>query len=139
VKLFKSKILLAILPVLFFVGLLVGNLFVFRVKEQGQVLYETHCSGCHMEQGQGLAQLIPPISKSDWIANNADKLACIIRYGQQGAIIVNGINYNQPMPANPNLTDIELHNLINYIVRNFGNQTAKRSLGQIQQDLNNCK
>jgi len=139
VKLLKSKMLLAILPVLFFVGLLVGNLFVFRVKEQGKTLYETHCSSCHMEQGQGLAQLIPPISKSDWIANNADKLACIIRYGQQGAIVVNGISYNQPMPANPKLTDIELHNLINYIAQNFGNKTPKRSLEQVQRDLSNCK
>ncbi|GAB4133159.1 MAG: hypothetical protein OHK0045_13650 [Raineya sp.] len=92
-----------------------------------------------MEQGEGLARLIPPISKSDWLAHNTEKLACIIRNGQNGEIIVNGINYNQPMPANPKLTDIEIHNIINYIVRNFGNASPKRSLEQIQQDLNNCK
>lgn len=135
----RNKIILAALPILFFVGLLIGNLFVFRVKEQGKVLYETHCSSCHMEQGQGLAQLIPPISKSDWIAQNNEKLACIIRYGQQGEVMVNGTLYNQPMPANLKLTDIEIHNLINYIVRNFGNKSPKRSLEQVQQDLNNCR
>lgn len=135
----KTKLFLSLLPILFFVGLLLGNLFVFRVKEQGKTLYETHCSSCHMEQGEGLARLIPPISKSDWLAHNTEKLACIIRNGQNGEIIVNGINYNQPMPANPKLTDIEIHNIINYIVRNFGNASPKRSLEQIQQDLNNCK
>jgi mono/diheme cytochrome c family protein len=135
----RNKIILAALPILFFVGLLIGNLFVFRVKEQGKVLYETHCSSCHMEQGQGLAQLIPPISQSDWIAKNNEKLACVIRYGQQGEVLVNGTAYNQPMPANLKLTDVEIHNLINYIVRNFGNKSPKRSLEQVQQDLNNCK
>ncbi len=92
-----------------------------------------------MEQGQGLAQLIPPISQSDWIAKNNEKLACVIRYGQQGEVLVNGTAYNQPMPANLKLTDVEIHNLINYIVRNFGNKSPKRSLEQVQQDLNNCK
>ncbi len=92
-----------------------------------------------MEQGQGLAQLIPPISQSDWIAQNNERLACVIRYGQQGEVMVNGIIYNQPMPANLKLTDVEIHNLINYIVRNFGNKSPKRSLEQVQQDLNNCK
>ena len=130
---------MAALPILFFIGLLIGNLFVFRVKEQGKILYETHCSSCHMEQGEGLAQLIPPISKSDWIAKNIENLACVIRYGQNEEILVNGIKYSQPMPANPKLTDVEIHNLINYIVQNFGNKTQKRSLEQIQQDLNNCE
>lgn len=102
------------------------------------MLYEAHCSNCHMEQGQGLARLIPPISKSDWIAQNNDKLACIIRYGQQGEVIVNGISYNQPMPANLQLTDIEIYNLLNYILRNFGNQSPKRTLEQVRQDLSNC-
>lgn len=135
----QIKFFLATLPVLFFIGLLLGNLFVFRVKEQGRILYETHCQSCHMEQGEGLARLIPPIKKSDWIAQNAEKLACVIRYGQAGEVVVNGISYQQPMPANPKLTDIEIHNLINYVVQNFGNKTPKRSLEQVQQDLNNCQ
>jgi hypothetical protein len=91
-----------------------------------------------MEKGEGLAQLIPPISKSDWLAQNPSRLACIIRYGQKGEITVNGVKYNQPMPANERLTEIEIHNLVNYILDNFENTLEKRSLDKIRHDLNNC-
>lgn len=134
----KNKAILGILPILFFIGLLVGNVFIFKTKEQGKLLYEQHCASCHMEKGEGLAQLIPPISKSDWLAQNPSRLACIIRYGQKGEITVNGVKYNQPMPANERLTEIEIHNLVNYILDNFENTLEKRSLDKIRHDLNNC-
>jgi mono/diheme cytochrome c family protein len=134
----KNKAILGILPILFFIGLLVGNVFIFKTKEQGKLLYEQHCASCHMEKGEGLAQLIPPISKSDWLAQHPSRLACIIRYGQKGEITVNGVKYNQPMPANERLTEIEIHNLVNYILDNFENTIEKRSLDKIRHDLNNC-
>ena len=28
----------------------------------GQRLYTTHCANCHMDNGQGLRQLIPPLA-----------------------------------------------------------------------------
>lgn len=134
----KNKAWLGVLPVLFFVGLLVGSLFVFKTEEQGKMVYEKHCSGCHMEKGQGLANLIPPIRASDWIAKNPAQIACIIRHGQKGAIQVNGKTYNQPMQANTKLSEVEIYNVVNYLLSNFGNKIPKRSLEEIKTDLESC-
>ncbi|WP_448529938.1 c-type cytochrome [Raineya sp.] len=132
------KPILAAFPVLFFVGLLLGNLFFFRTQEQGQKLYALHCSSCHMEKGEGLAGLIPPLKNADWLAQNPEKIACIIRYGQKGKVLVNGITYNHPMPANLKLSDTEIHNLTNFILSNFENQVPKRTFEQIVKDLQSC-
>lgn len=133
------KTILAVFPVLFFVGLLIGNLLFFRTQEQGRQLYIEHCSLCHMENGEGLAGLIPPLKKADWLAKNPEKIACIIRYGQKGEVKVNGITYNHPMPPNLKLSDIEIHNLTNFILSNFENNISKRTFEQIIKDLQTCR
>ncbi|MCS6794508.1 MAG: cytochrome c [Raineya sp.] len=132
------KSVLAVFPVLFFIGLLLGNLFFFKTQEQGQKLYAQHCASCHMEKGEGLANLIPPLAEADWLAQNPEKVACIIRYGQTGEVRVNGKTYNHPMPANLQLSDTEIHNITNFILSNFGNKVSKRTFEQITKDLRTC-
>lgn len=132
------KALLAALPVVIFVALLLGNLLYFRTQEQGQRLYRQHCALCHMDNGEGLADLIPPLKNADWLAKNPSKIACVIRYGQQGEIQVNGKTYNHPMPANLELSEVEIHNLVNFLLANFDNRLPKRTLEQISKDLQAC-
>ena len=62
---------------------------------QGQVLYEKHCSNCHQKNGQGLGRLYPPLALSDFLKNNVDKSMCIMKYGIQGEITVNGQSYGR--------------------------------------------
>ncbi len=92
-----------------------------------------------MENGEGLAGLIPPLRKADWLAKNPEKIACIIRYGQKEEIQVNGATYNHPMPANLQLSDVEIHNLTNFLLTNFENSLPKRTFEQIVKDLQTCR
>jgi mono/diheme cytochrome c family protein len=105
---------------------------------QGEILYKNFCANCHMEDGNGLGKLIPPLAESDYIKNNQDHLACIIRYGIKGEIIVNGIIYNQEMPGEKVLTDFEINNIINYINYSWGNQIGFKKLPETQLELENC-
>jgi hypothetical protein len=68
-----------------------------------------------MEKGDGLQGLIPPIANSDYLLKNYPSLPCIIKYGLNDTIVVNGIIYENPMEGIPHLTDIQISNLINYI------------------------
>lgn len=88
----------------------------------GRRLYKTICQNCHMENGEGLGRLIPPLAKSDYLKNHRTDLARIIKYGLHGPIIVNGTEFNQPMPANPKLTDIEIAEILTYVGNTWGNQ-----------------
>tara|TARA_A100000171_G_C2129695_1_gene145882 strand:- start:885 stop:1343 length:459 start_codon:yes stop_codon:yes gene_type:complete len=87
----------------------------------GRRLYKSICQNCHMENGEGLGRLIPPLAKSDFLTKNKADLPRILKYGLHGPITVNGIEYNQPMPANPKLTDIEVAEILTYIGNTWGN------------------
>ncbi|WP_310391258.1 cytochrome c [Hymenobacter sp.] len=108
-------------------------------RHQGQRLYVQHCSGCHGEQGQGLARLIPPLAGADYLVDHRAELACILRNGQNEVIVVNGIGYHNVMPGNKALSPAQLTNLLNYIESHWGNEAAPRTIREVQQQLDACR
>jgi mono/diheme cytochrome c family protein len=108
---------------------------------QGKERYEQLCANCHGNNGEGLGGLIPPLTKSDYLKNNKEMLACIIKNGLQGEIIVNGKNYNQGMPAalSQNLTPADITNISNYVLSSWENQYGALTLDEVQKQLKACK
>ena len=104
---------------------------------QGKRIYEAKCANCHMEDGSGLALLIPPLAKSDYLALNQDKVPCIILHGQIGKITVNRKEYNQEMPAEQ-YNEVQITNVINYINTAWGNQLPAVSLAETKKRLEDC-
>lgn len=104
---------------------------------QGKRLYEAHCENCHMEDGNGLAKLIPPLTNSDYLKENQNKIACILRNGQKGKVIVNNVLYNQEMPGKK-YTEVQITNIINYINHAWGNDYGVVSLEESTIALRNC-
>ena len=87
---------------------------------EGIFLYQNNCANCHQRDGKGLAALYPPIAGSDYLAKK-DSIIHIIRYGQQGPILVNGKRYNRPMPAQMHLSNLEIAEIVTYIYAEWGN------------------
>lgn len=106
---------------------------------QGRLLYVQHCSNCHQDDGSGLSRLIPPLAKADYLMQNPQKAACIIKCGHEGSMVVNGTEYNQPMPANPQLKDIEIAEITTYILNAWGNKGDFIDVKQAQLWLKNCE
>lgn len=106
---------------------------------QGRLLYEQHCANCHQADGTGLGTLIPPLAQSDYLQNNRHQVLCIIRHGMKGPMMVNGQEYNQPMPANPQLTDIEIAEIATYIFNAWGNQEGFVEVSEAKKVLKNCQ
>ncbi len=120
--------------------LIVGVLMVIREgnRSPGKYLYETRCQNCHQEDGSGLKALIPPLAGSDWLMENQDTLACIIRHGLSGPMTVNGVYYDEVMPANEKLRPGQIMNIINYINRSWGNEHEKIKLREVKKRLEKC-
>ena len=108
-----------------------------RYITEGILVYKNNCANCHQAKGQGLAELYPPIAHSDYLANKKSVI-CLIRYGQQGAIKVNGKTYNRPMPAQPQLSDLEVAELVTYIYNEWGNETKVTSVKNVTPVLKTC-
>lgn len=104
---------------------------------QGKRLYAAHCENCHMEDGNGLAKLIPPLANSDYLKNNQDKVACILRNGQNGIVEVNGITYDQEMPGKK-YTAVQITNITNYINNAWGNDYGVVKLEECTKSINTC-
>ena len=101
----------------------------------GKVLYENLCANCHQEDGRGLGNLIPPLAASDYMLADIGRTVRIIKFGQEGEITVNGIQYNQPMPANPQLTPPDIAEIATYIYNVWGNREGLISAGEVRKYL----
>ena len=88
---------------------------VMKYAVNGKRLYESHCANCHQSDGTGLGQLIPPLKNADYFKASVHRTAWIIRNGQEGPIQVNGVEYNQKMPANPNLKPLDIAQIVTYL------------------------
>lgn len=104
----------------------------------GQKLYGIHCQNCHGGKGEGLGKLYPPLTDQVFLKENKDRLACIIKYGSNQKLTVNGQVYETAMPAQQQLTDIDIAYILTYITTRFGNETEAFELEYIQKTLKNC-
>jgi len=133
----KKKFIIPI--IVFFITTLIINACNTDNYTQGKLLYDKYCVNCHNENGENLAELIPPLANSDYLVKYPEKVACLIYYGYDGKMTVNGVTYNHQMPANENFNDIDIANVINYINNNFGNNNGYTSLKTVQDALNSCE
>jgi mono/diheme cytochrome c family protein len=90
---------------------------------RGQEVYVAQCLSCHMEKGEGIESVYPPLAKSDYLM--ADKKRSIeqVLYGISGEIKVNGKTYDMEMTGF-DLSDQEASDVLNYIRNSWGNKGA---------------
>lgn len=104
----------------------------------GKQLYDTYCVACHQAEGKGLAQLYPPLAGADYLLAELPRAACMIKNGKTGEITVNGVVYNQMMPANTNLAPLEIAELVTYITNSWGNEKGLTSVTEVTKWLEEC-
>jgi mono/diheme cytochrome c family protein len=89
----------------------------------GEEIYIDFCMQCHMTNGEGVPGAFPPLANSDYLLN-IEKTIYALKFGLKGPITVNGKAYNSVM-ASQGLDDEEIADLMNYILRNWGNETEE--------------
>lgn len=88
---------------------------------RGQEVYGSYCISCHMEQGEGIETVYPPLAKSDYLMADKKRAVVVTLKGLSGEIKVNGKTYNSEMTGF-DLTDQEASDVVNYIRNSFGNK-----------------
>ncbi len=92
--------------------------------KRGNEIYTDFCVTCHLDSGEGVENVYPPLAKSDFLIKNREASIRGIKYGQKGEIVVNGVTYNGYM-APLGLSDDEVADVMNYITNNWGNKNNK--------------
>ncbi len=110
----------------------------YQPYEQGRQLYLRQCASCHMDDGSGLEQLIPPLRQSHFLLKSGAELACLIRLGTKDSLLLNGKWFYGDMPANDKLNTTEITNILNYLRHAWGHEAAALKEGDVRQALENC-
>jgi len=94
------------------------------------------CVTCHQPDGKGLeASGFPPISGSQWILGNEDRLIKLTLKGLQGPIEVLGKQYPGQVPMTPfggMLNDEEIAAVLTYVRNSFGNKASAISPAKVK-------
>jgi mono/diheme cytochrome c family protein len=109
------------------------------VDNSGEASYNKHCAGCHGADGEGLGNYIPPLKDADFLIENENQLACIIKYGIDETILVNGTEYTQPMGGLSQLDNAEVTNLINFIRKKWMNKEAALTIQEVSDQIAACE
>ena len=110
-----------------------------RYYVNGKGLYEAHCQNCHAADGSGLKNLYPALTDTLFLRENKTNLACIIKYGLNQKITSNGKTYEEKMPGNNQLSDIDVTQLLVYISNSFGNNLGSFDMQQVSKELKSCR
>lgn len=110
-----------------------------RYYNGGKIIYEQKCQNCHSIKGEGLSNLIPPLTDAAYLKTNKATLACMVKYGIKETIItVNGKSYEGAMPAT-DLAPVDIAKVLTYVTNSFGNKMGIITSAQIDKDLLKCK
>lgn len=114
------------------------NIETAQYAVNGQKLYTQHCQNCHGGKGEGLGKLYPPLTDNKYFEENRDFLSCIVKNGLEGEITVHGQKYNQQMPANPQLTEMDIAYILTYVTTTFGKSDSIYSKSEVNEALRKC-
>ena len=85
----------------------------------GKKVY-ANCVACHQPNGGGAPGQFPPLVDVDYVNEGTERLAAILLHGINGPLTVNGVTYNQAMPAWAVLGDEKIAQVMTYIRAEFG-------------------
>lgn len=105
----------------------------------GAAMFKSNCGNCHMDAGEGLRGLIPPLQNSDYWVNNRAVIPCLIRNGLKGPIVVNNREFSGEMLPNPQLSEIDIVNICNYVQAHWYKDKPLFTLEEVRMYLEKCQ
>ncbi|MVM32055.1 c-type cytochrome [Spirosoma sp. HMF4905] len=105
----------------------------------GKAIYakEGYCTTCHQPDGKGLAASgFPPLTGTNWVSGNEERLIKIVLKGVMGPIEVVGKNYPGQVPMTPFgglLKDNEIAAVLTYVRNSFGNNASPITPEKVKQ------
>jgi mono/diheme cytochrome c family protein len=91
----------------------------------GEKIYYRYCSACHQLDGYGALGRFPPLTGTDWVTGDKERLINVILNGMEGSLEINGEVYNGVMPQHGFLKDEEIADVLTYIRTNFENNASE--------------
>jgi len=88
---------------------------------RGKEIYMANCITCHMEAGNGIEAVYPPLAKADYLMADKKRSIQQVLYGANEEMKVNGKVYNTEMKGF-DLNDEQTSDVLNYVRNSWGNK-----------------
>ena len=99
--------------------------------DSGKVVYARQCLTCHQADGLGVGNMNPPLTGKD-ILGDKNKLIGIVIKGLSLREPIDGITYENVMPAHPDMKDKEIADVLTYIRNSFGNKASSVKVSEVK-------
>jgi nitrite reductase (NO-forming) len=99
--------------------------------ERGKKVFLSACFACHLQEGQGLPGVFPPLAGSDYLHADKERAVRTVLKGLNGPIIVNGKPYNNVMPPQE-FTDDQVADVLTYVMNTWGNSDGTVSADEVK-------
>ena len=110
-----------------------------RPPLKGEAVYTNNCASCHGTNGEGFRNLIPPLTDAVYLKERMDEFACIVGYGLDEPVVVNGVTFTQPMAGIEALNATQIANVANYVYGRWSGTDKKFTPKEIETALANCQ
>ena len=101
--------------------------------EKGKQIYMQSCFACHLPGGEGMANVFPPLAKSDYLLADRERAVRIVLKGLNGPITVNGAAYNGAMPPQGEVLNAEqVADVLTYVTNSWGNSAAAFTADEVK-------
>lgn len=106
---------------------------------EGEQLYLKKCSNCHQADGRGLRKVYPPVAGSDFLKDNFGRVVCGMKFGMDGEMMVNGVPFQQLMPGDITLTELEIAEIATYVYNAWGEGRGLVDAKDVGPMLDSCR
>ena len=104
----------------------------YEKQPKGKKTYDRVCSPCHGADAKGITSFSPALSKSKIVLGPPNKLIRVMLRGSDELKNEPGHNNKNSMPAQANLKDRRIANLLTYIRSNFGNKAPSIKADEVK-------
>ena len=99
---------------------------------KGKKTYDKVCSPCHSADAKGIPTFSPALSGSKIVLGPSNKLIRVLLKGSAELKSYPGRNNKNEMPAQADLKDRRIANLLTYIRNNFGNKAPAITADEVK-------
>ncbi|MDX2245629.1 MAG: c-type cytochrome [Bacteroidia bacterium] len=97
----------------------------------GETVFKTYCMACHMADGMGVPGMNPPLSKTEYVNGDKDRLIGIVLNGLTEPLTINGETYSGIMAPHSFLSDDDIANVLTFVRSNFGNSSGPVTAAEV--------
>lgn len=91
----------------------------------GKRVYDAYCTACHMSNGKGVSGMNPPLSGTEWVLGDPDRIIRIVLQGLSDPVEINGETYQNIMASHAFLSDQQIADVLTYVRQSFGNNAGR--------------